>query len=183
MDYKARALAVLVAATATSAAMASDGTINFNGELLADTCQVAVNGAAGSAGTTVTLPTISTASLTSAGNVAGQTGFIIELSKCSATLKTARAFFESGGSVDPISGTLKNLTGTATNAVLQLVDASNGKAIKAGDTGQTTSTSAINIDSATQSASLPYSVQYYAKGGAAGPGTVISNVTYSINYQ
>ncbi|MCF5238320.1 type 1 fimbrial protein, partial [Pseudomonas sp. PA-5-4G] len=45
MDYKARVLAVLVAATATSAAMASDGTINFNGELKAETCQVAVNGA------------------------------------------------------------------------------------------------------------------------------------------
>ncbi|MCF5250052.1 type 1 fimbrial protein, partial [Pseudomonas sp. PA-5-4B] len=53
MDYKARVLAVLVAATATSAAMASDGTINFNGELKAETCQVAVNGAADSTGSPV----------------------------------------------------------------------------------------------------------------------------------
>jgi major type 1 subunit fimbrin (pilin) len=182
MDYKARFLAVLVAATATSAAMASDGTINFNGELKAETCQVAVNGAAGSAGSTVTLPTISTASLAAQGQVAGQTGFSIQLSKCSAALKTASAFFEAGGSVDPASGNLKNLSGTATKAQLQLVDASNGKAIKAGDTGQVASTSRISIDTTTLSADLPYAVQYYAQA-ATTPGTVISNVTYSINYQ
>ncbi|ANF87719.1 fimbrial protein [Pseudomonas antarctica] len=182
MDYKARALAVLVAATATSAAMASDGTINFNGELKAETCQVAVNGAAGSAGSTVTLPTISTASLASLGQVAGQTGFSIQLSKCSAALKTASAFFEAGASVDPASGNLKNLSGTATKAQLQLVDASNGNPIKAGDTGQVASTSRISINSTTLSADLPYSVQYYAQA-ATTPGTVISNVTYSINYQ
>ena len=50
MNYKARALAVLVAATVSSAAMASDGKIDFNGELKAETCQVAVNGAAASGG-------------------------------------------------------------------------------------------------------------------------------------
>lgn len=182
MDYKARALAVLVAATATSAAMASDGTINFNGELKAETCQVAVNGAAGSAGTTVTLPTISTSQLTALGQVAAPTGFVIQLSKCSASLKTASAFFEAGNSVEPVSGRLKNLTGTATNAQLQLVDASNSKAIKAGDTSQVTTTSRIQIDPAGLSADLPYAVQYYAQG-ATTPGTVITNVTYSINYQ
>ncbi|TSD76962.1 type 1 fimbrial protein [Pseudomonas sp. KBS0710] len=182
MNYKARVLAVLVAATATSAAMASDGTINFNGELKAETCQIAVNGAAGSAGSTVTLPTISTSQLTALGQVAAQTGFVIQLSKCSAALKTASAFFESGGSVDPASGNLKNLTGTATQTQLQLVDATNGQPIKAGDTSQVASTSRINIDSTTLSAELPYAVQYYAQA-ATTPGTVISNVTYSINYQ
>lgn len=182
MNYKARVLAVLVAATASAAAMASDGTINFKGELKAETCQVAVNGAAGSAGTTVTLPTISTASLTSLGQVAGQTGFSIQLSKCSAALKTAAAFFEAGGSVDPKSGNLKNLTGDAKKVQLQLVDATNGKAIKAGDTTQVASTSRIDIDATTLSADLPYAVQYYAEA-ATEPGTVISNVTYSINYQ
>ena len=182
MNYKARVLAALVAATATSAAMASDGTINFNGELKAETCQVAVNGAAGSAGTTVTLPTISTASLTSSGQVAGQTGFSIQLSKCSAALKTAAAFFEAGGSVDPASGNLKNIGGGATKVQLQLIDASNGKSIKAGDTAQVASTSRIAIDATAVSADLPYAVQYYAQA-ATTPGTVISNVTYSINYQ
>ena len=38
MNYKARALAVLVAATVSSAAMASDGKIDFNCELKAEAC-------------------------------------------------------------------------------------------------------------------------------------------------
>lgn len=180
MNYKARALAVLVAATVSSAALASDGKIDFNGELKAETCKVAVNGASGANGTTVTLPTISTASLTTAGQVAGQTGFNIELSDCSAAIKTAAAFFESGGSVDPTSGNLKNVSGSATKVQLQLVDATNGQAIKAGNTAQVTSTSRVDV--ANTSAILPYAVQYFAQA-ATTPGTVVSSVTYSINYQ
>ncbi len=180
MNYKARALAVLVAATASSVALASDGKIDFNGELKAETCKVAVNGASGANGTTVTLPTISTASLTTAGQVAGQTGFNIELSDCSAAIKTAAAFFESGGSVDPASGNLKNVSGSATKVQLQLVDATNGQAIKAGNTAQVTSTSRVDV--ANTSAILPYAVQYFAQA-ATTPGTVVSSVTYSINYQ
>ncbi|SDV01945.1 fimbrial protein [Pseudomonas mucidolens] len=180
MNYKARVLALLVAATATSAAMASDGTINFNGELKAETCKVAVNGA-GASGTVVTLPTLSTSVLATAGQVAGQTGFNIQLSDCSAALKTASAFFEAGGTVDPKNGNLRS-SGSATNVQLQLVDATNGEAIKAGDTGQVASTSRIDIDEASLTADLPYAVQYFAEA-ATGPGTVISNVTYSINYQ
>lgn len=180
MNYKARVLAVLVAASATSAVMASDGTINFNGELKAETCTVAVNGA-GASGTVVTLPTLSTSVLATAGQVAGQTGFNIQLSKCSAALKTAAAFFEAGGTVESKSGNLKN-SGTATKVQLQLVDATNGKAIKAGDTGQVASTSRVAIDKTALTADLPYAVQYFAEA-ATGPGTVVSSVTYSINYQ
>jgi major type 1 subunit fimbrin (pilin) len=180
MNYKARALAVLVAATATSAAMAADGTINFNGELKAETCTVAVNGA-GASGTVVTLPTLSTSVLATAGQVAGQTGFNIQLSKCSAALKTAAAFFEAGGTVDPKNGNLKN-SGGATKVQLQLVDATNGKVIKAGDTGQVASTSRVAIDKTALTADLPYAVQYFAEA-ATTPGTVVSSVTYSINYQ
>lgn len=182
MNYKARALAVLVAATVSSAAMASDGKIDFNGELKAETCQVAVNGAAASGATTVTLPTISTASLASAGQVAGQTGFNIELSKCSAAIKTAAAFFESGGGVDPASGNVKNISGSATKVQLQLVDATNGNAIKAGNTSQVTSTSRVTVDPTALTAVLTYAVQYYAQS-ATTPGTVVGSVTYSINYQ
>ena len=180
MNYKARALAVLVAATATSAAMASDGTINFNGELKAETCVVAVNGD-GVTGTVVTLPTLPTSVLASTGQVAGQTGFNIQLSQCSAALKTAAAYFEAGSTVDPLTGNLRN-SGGAGNVQLQLVDATNGNAIKAGDIGQVASTSRVDIDAASLTADLPYAVQYFAESATA-PGTVISSVTYSINYQ
>lgn len=182
MNYKTRALAVLVAAIASSVAMASDGKIDFNGELVAETCKVAVNGASAASATTVTLPKISTVALGEKGQVAGQTGFNIELSECSAALKTAAAFFESGGGVEPISGNLKNVGGTATKVALQLVDASNGKAIIAGNTAQVSTTSRVAIDATSKAAVLPYAVQYYAEA-ATTPGTVVGSVTYSINYQ
>ncbi|MGF6590104.1 fimbrial protein [Pseudomonas sp. 2835] len=178
MNYTACAIAMLVAATTTSAAMAADGTINFNGELKAETCQVSVNGGGTSV---VTLPTFATSALAEAGKVAGQTGFNIKLSNCSTALKTAAAFFEAGGTVDPKSGNLKN-SGTATKVQLQLVDAANGKPIKAGSGDQITTTSRIDLDKQSLSADLPYAVQYFAEA-ATGPGTVVSSVTYSINYQ
>lgn len=179
MNYKARALAVLVAATATSAALASDGTINFNGELVSETCKISVNGT-GASGTVVTLPTLSTSVLAATGQTAGQTRFNIQLSECSAALKTAAAYFESGVTVET-NGNLRN-SGDATKVQLQLVDANNGRVIKAGDTAQVTSTSRIDIDPASFTAELPYAVQYFAEA-ATTPGTVVGSVTYSINYQ
>lgn len=178
MKYTACALAMLVAATITSAAMAAEGTINFNGELKAETCQVSVGGGGNS---TVTLPTLATSELAESGKVAGLTAFNIKLSNCSAALKTAAAFFQSGGSVDPSNGNLKN-SGSATNVQLQLVDATNGKPIKAGSGEQLTNTSRIALDGKSLSADLPYAVQYVAQA-ATGPGTVVSSVTYNIDYK
>ncbi|KPH00188.1 fimbrial protein [Pseudomonas sp. RIT-PI-q] len=179
MNYKARVLAVLVAASSAPFAMASDGTINFTGQLLAATCAINVNGAVSPAAATVTLPSITASSLSAAGKVAGQTNFIIKLTGCTGTATTAAAFFEAGGGVDPVSGNLKN-TGTATNVQLQLVDATSGLAIKAGDAAQLTGNSRVTI--ASNAANLPYAVQYYATGLATS-GTVLGTVTYSVNYQ
>lgn len=159
---------------------ASTGTITFNGKLTATTCEVMVDGQTADA--LITLPTVGTNQLTAAGNTAGQTGFNMALSNCEGTLKTASAFFESGASVDLVSGRLKNMTGDATNVSLQLRDASDAsqKVIKAGNSNQTTETTYVDI--ASGSANLPYSVEYYAEG-ATTAGTVASNVIYSIQYK
>lgn len=175
-----RAISFLVLSAASTAAYASDGRINFTGELTAQTCTITVNGQVSPADATVTLPKVSTSNLSAAGQVAAQTGFNISLSNCNPATGTAAAFFEAGASVDPLSGNLRN-TGTATAVQLQLVDATTGNAIKAGDSGQTTSTSRLPLQT-DGSALLPYAVQYYATG-ATTPGTVLSFVTYSINYQ
>lgn len=165
----------------TSLVQASDGTINFNGELLAQTCTVAVNGAAAPAAASVTLPAISTSLLSAANKSAGATGFNIQLSNCSGTATTAAAFFEGGATVDPVTGYLKNTTGTATNVALRLIDSANGSVIQAGNVNQQTTTSRNTID-ANGNANLPYAVEYVASG-ATTPGTVESSVTYSVDYQ
>ncbi|RXV68731.1 type 1 fimbrial protein [Burkholderia stabilis] len=164
-------------------AHAADGTINFTGELMAQTCTIDVNGTVTPAVATVTLPTVSTGKLTASGETTGQTGFVVGLKNCSGPATAASAFFENGPTVDLASGNLNTTAGAgaATNVQLQLVDASNGSTIKAGNTDQNTNTTRIALD-ASGNANLPYAVQYYATG-ATTAGSVNSSVTYSINYQ
>ncbi len=171
---------ITVLAGVSTAQAASTGTITFNGLLTANTCDVSVAGQTADA--TVVLPTISTSQLTGATQTAGRTGFDMALSNCAGTLKTASAFFESGSSVDVNTGRLLNMSGTATNVDLQLRDGTSASqaVIQAGNTNQVTNTSYVDVSSG--SATLPYAVEYYAKG-ATTAGTVVSNVVYSIQYK
>ncbi|CAM3192817.1 fimbrial protein [Janthinobacterium lividum] len=180
MHFHTRILAVLLAAAATQSAYASDGTINFSGELLDSTCTVTVNGQVAPSAATVTLPKLSASMLKTASTVAGQTPFNITLSACSGATTTAAAFFEGGAGVDTLTSNVKN-SGTATFVELQLIDANNGSAIKAGDIGQVTGTTRITKN-ATGNTVLPYAVQYVSTGVATA-GTVLGTVTYSISYQ
>lgn len=159
---------------------ASGGTITFNGELTANTCDVVVDGQGADA--TVVLPTEGTSQLNAATKTAGETGFVMALNNCSGTLETASAFFEAGASVDPVTGRLKNMSGTATNVSLQLLDASSAsrEVIQAGNQSQISGTTYVDVSSG--SANLPYAVRYYAEAPTTA-GTVVSNVVYSIQYQ
>ncbi|ERK13393.1 putative fimbrial protein [Serratia fonticola AU-P3(3)] len=171
---------IAVFGTVGLAQAASTGTITFNGELTANTCDVVVDGQ--SADATVILPTVGTNQLQNAARTAGDTGFVMSLSNCSGTLETASAFFQAGSSVDTVTGRLFNTTGTATNVSLQLLDASSTTqaVIKAGSQEQTTAMTYKDVTSG--STTLPYIVRYYAEA-ATTAGTVVSNVVYSIQYQ
>lgn len=180
---KKLAIVAMIAAafgSAGSAYAASTGTITFNGLLTANTCDVVVDGQGPDA--TVVLPTLGTNQLDAATKTAGATSFVMALSNCSGTLETASAFFESGASVEATTGRLKNMTGTATNVSLELLDASSPsqKVIQVGNQNQVTNTTYVDISSG--AANLPYAVRYYAEA-ATTPGTVASNVVYSIQYQ
>lgn len=167
---------------AMSSAYASSGTITFNGEVTSSTCEVGING--GNADATVTLPTVPTSALPADATTAGRTTFTINLSNCVLSDPHTKvvAFFEGGASVDPTTGRLINTAGTAENVSLQLVDGVNSNPINAGDETQRTSNTAATVSDLNK-ATLPYAVQYYAEGAAAGAGSVNSHVTYSIHYQ
>ncbi|MDV5526881.1 fimbrial protein [Enterobacter hormaechei] len=172
-------LFAVLGATVSSANAASTGTITFNGELTATTCDAVVDNQAANA--TVVLPTVGTNQLVNLGETAGRTGFNIALTNCQGTLKTASAFFEAGPTVDLASGHLLNKGGSATNVSLQLRDESsaNGDVIVAGNGNQAANTTYVDVSSG--SANLPYSVEYFADA-ATTAGTVISQVVYSIQY-
>ncbi|MEA5101247.1 type 1 fimbrial protein [Pantoea sp. S18] len=166
----------------SASSQASDGTITFNGELTASTCNVIVAGQGADA--TVVLPTVSTVKLANASDVAGRTGFNMALNNCSGTLKTASAFFEAGATVDTVTGRLKNMVtapnGGATNVSLQLLDGDNSNVIQAGNQNQITKNTFADV--ASGSGTLSYAVEYFAEKGTT-PGLVSSNVVYSIMYK
>lgn len=180
---------ILAAFAGMNAQAESTGTITFNGELTATTCEVVVDNQAADA--TIQLPTLGINQLATAGSTAGETSFNMALSNCSGTLKTASAFFENGTTVDT-DGRLKNTatdtaasgdtaaTTAATNVSLELLDGTTGDVIVAGNQSQTDANSYVSI--ATGSAVLPYSVRYYATG-ATTAGLVGSSVVYSIQYK
>ncbi len=184
MKFSRYLLASTIVATlgTTAVQAASNGVVNFTGEVLDKTCDITIDGNASPA--TVVLQAVDKAQLASPGATAKRTGFNIELSNCSgsATVNSAAAFFENGSTVDPIgyrlNNTITDATG-ATNVQLQLVDAPTGNAIKIGSPEQHTSSSTYDLSAG--SATLPYAVEYYATG-AATPGLVASSVNFTINY-
>lgn len=178
---------VIASTLLASAAQASDGQINFQGELVDSTCQIAIDGAASPA--TVVLPTLSTQSLASTGATAGRTQFNIELSGCTGlvTTSTAAAYFENSATVDTTTNNLINtLTTGAGNVQLQLLDIQSNNTIEIGRSSQVSSNTPVAIANSggvsTGTTILPYAVQYYALG-ATTPGQVASSVNFSINYQ
>lgn len=172
------ALSALISIPAVHAA--GGGTINFTGKVVNQTCNVSVNG--GTATALVTLPSIHADQLISAGDVAGQTTFNMDITGCASATpggNTVKAFFEGGATVDA-AGRLKNTASTnpATNVLLELVDGNSNTAIKVGDNSQITDN---YIPITNGSASLLYGVRYYSTG-VTGAGDVSSNVTYSLIY-
>lgn len=177
-------LATAIVATfgATAVQAASNGTVNFTGEVLDKTCDVTIDGNASPA--TVVLKAVDKSQLAAVGATAKRTGFNIGLSNCSgsATVTSASAFFENGSTVDPIGYRLNNTItdgSGAKNVQLQLVDAPTGNMIKVGSPDQHTTSTTYDLSSG--SATLPYAVEYYATG-AATPGLVASSVNFTINY-
>lgn len=171
----------VVAAVAVQNVQASDGVINFAGELVAQTCTITIDG--GPSPQTKNLPKVSTSFLAAPGKVAGATSVLIGLTGCAATPNSVTAFFEAGGTVDPITGRMRNTAvGGADEVELQLLDGGpNAAPILIGSDTQTTTNTRYTID-ASGAVIMPYAVQYYATGVTT-PGIVESQVTFSIDYQ
>lgn len=157
-------------------ASAVDGTISIQGQITDVTCAISVDG--GSNNATVTLPTVSATALPVAGATAGSTPFTIALTGCTgATMNNAYAHFELGSMVDTVTGHLNNVTGTASNVQVQLLD----KFLNPISIGSATQGGAAVEDISSGSATLDYAARYYATGVTTS-GTVGTQVEYSIVY-
>lgn len=166
------AAAIVAGMALTPAAFAVDGTITFNGNVLATTCTIN----SGTPNFTVTLPDVSTNVLAVSGDVAGQTAFNIALSSCSANA-TASAYFEQGPNIDATTGNITN-SGTATNVQIQLVNSDGTSAINLLTPTSNTTTAAVT---STSGGTLTYYARYFATGVSTA-GTVTATEQYTINY-
>ncbi|QTD36115.1 type 1 fimbrial protein [Pseudomonas fluorescens] len=179
MKSKILMLTAFIGVTGASLANASDGTVNFVGQLVPQTCAITVDGQPNG---TVRMPNVSTGLLATVGRTTGRTGFTIELRNCVGTAGSAAAIFSSGTSVDPNTGNLRVAQGegAAAGVQLQLLDDVTDKPIKAGHFNQRATTSRSTIVDG--SVDMRYAVQYIATGTSSA-GLVSSSVTYSIDYQ
>lgn len=176
-------------------ASAADGTITFNGQITDTTCTVTGGGAAtGTGNVTVTLPTVSTSALAADGKTAGDTNFSLVLgggTNC-ANGKTAALWVETSQTpaLDTATGALKNQsTGGAGNVEVRMVNPANNQPINLGINAAVTNGATLIATSnqpaatiASNTATLNYTAQYLAKGGAASAGAVSSYLTYSMQY-
>ncbi|EEZ5656989.1 F17A fimbrial adhesin [Escherichia coli] len=169
----------ILAAASSSATLAYDGTITFNGKVVDQTCSVTT----GSKNLTVTLPTVSANSFSS-GKVVGLTPFTISLEGCNTAATGAQnvnAYFEPNANTDYTTGNLTNTASSgASNVQIQLLNADGVKVIKLGQAAAAQNVDTVAINDA--NVTLRYNAQYYATGVATA-GDVTSTVNYTIAYQ
>lgn len=166
-------------------ALAGNGAINFTGEIQDSTCEVDLGDPFGQI---VALPPVSKNAFTATGNTAGWQEFTIRLKNCGTAHTTARAFFESGATVNSFgrlhnTEELNSTSSAATGVDLQLRQAVSGQVIQVGNGVQQLALPGFTINSALGTAELRYEAGYYARIATVTPGTVKSSVTYSITYQ
>ena len=154
----------------------TNGTVNFNGNILGNTCTISINGAVAPAVATVNLLPAKDSDLSATGKTTNLTPFDISLTKCVGGTK-ASAYFESGSNTDA-GGRIRN-TGTATNVALELVDSERANAAILTITDQAANQRKSIVNG---NATLKYGVRYYALGTAT-TGTVRGAVTYNIIYE
>jgi len=167
---------------AAPAAHAQDGTINFTGTLLQQTCEVS----SGEKTLSVKLPNVPIGMLNTGGGAGtiGDTSFEIHVEKCNASPNTVTAVFMSDN-VTP-EGRLANATpagnGGAENVWLELTD-NDGRMIKVNDDADQKANGTY-ATIAGGAATLKYTAKYYAdpSAGAVTAGTITGTVTYTFAY-
>jgi major type 1 subunit fimbrin (pilin) len=176
-----KAMAISAIALASQAAFASDGTINFTGELTAQTCSINGTAADGNRNVSVTLPAATQSSLAIVGATSAETAFQIALTSCTPATGTVRTRFESGPNVDAATGELLTSgAGASAGLRIQLLNQDRSViAVGTSDASQNSAPSTITTGAAT----LNYIARYHRVSATAlVAGAVTSSVTYSMAY-
>ncbi|MFC0227525.1 fimbrial protein [Serratia aquatilis] len=181
------AIACALGTIAATPAFASNGNINFEGEVTTTTCLInGQNPNLGDVDVDVDLKQVEVSSLNFAGAVANATPFKITLGgngdpDCT-NGKMAKVHFEPNSpAIDSNTGWLKNIDASATpasNVEIQILNADDNQVIDLRDDSSVPSKMIVD-----NTAVYNYFGQYVAVNGPATAGKVASTVKYTIVYQ
>ncbi|QGR86162.1 type 1 fimbrial protein [Burkholderia multivorans] len=193
MKYSLLTAAAGLAFVAMSAAHAGEGTITFQGSVVASTCKIND----GNNDLTVQLPRVATNQFASVGATAGRTPFGLYLSGCTtdkkgddgetvvpAPVKKVSVAFEAGPNVNLGSGRLMLTGADAAQGVEIAILNDKYEPVRIGAVSALQGVQVVDIDTAldgTGSAMLQFAAQYVATGAVTG-GSANSFVTYSLTY-
>jgi len=170
-------LASLVALSAYANA-ASDNTVQFQGMVSTQTCNVNINGNAETP--IVLLPTVAATELAKAKDTAGATKFTVNVTDCQSAAANISVVF--AGNNVTTNGNLGNTTdGDASNVSIQLLNV-DGTTPLTFTNGSTVSTTAFTKAADSTSASQDLIARYYAEAADVGAGAVTASAQYSISY-
>ncbi|WP_392553290.1 fimbrial protein [Orbus wheelerorum] len=156
----------------SSEVFASDGTINFTGQITDTACSVSVANQIQS----VSLGTVSVKAFSAAGDTASATKFTIKLSGCPKSATNASVSFDGAATTDNRILALNTGDGVATNVgigiyendsstLIGLQNHSKMQTLKEGDN------------------ELAYIAKYYAVAASVTPGAANATTTYTLIYQ
>ena len=171
--------ALAIALALPASASAADGTLRFEGSVIAPTC-VLTNGPT-PADIRVKLPAVAVSALSAAGQTAGRTPFFIRVADCDAATAQVQTYFEPGPTINTSSNnlSLQGGAGNAGNVELQLLNADHSQVLLGNPLGLQ-NTQSVAVESG--GAALRYYAQYVATG-AATAGAANSSVTFTMIYQ
>lgn len=182
MNKLAIALSAALAIGASFSASAQSGTITFNGQITATTCQVTWPGSTGTAtDPIVTLPTVPTTALSGAeGKTAGKTPIALTIGAdgtCAASV--AAIELNPNRDANQANGYLDNelTSGNAVGVQVALRDASDNPILI--DTPWRSAEVAIGATGAR----IDFAAEYRASAASVDPGQVSASVGYTIDYK
>lgn len=190
MFIKGMASAAAVMIFAPTVALAADGKVTFNGEIITNTCTVI----SGDKDKIVTLPTVQVSALSAANQTAGTTPFTIGLENC-ASASDVSVYFEPNEYVStegrlkntiPAGGASGGAAGGAKNVDIELLNNNHGVIDLANQTidpttGKVTGGNSTVVTPVNGSATLPFYARYFATNEAEA-GKVSSYVNFTIVY-
>ncbi len=170
------ALSAVSAMAFSTTALASDGTITFEGIVNSKTCTLDTT----TINKTVALPSVQSSAFSGAGTYAGSQAFSLTATGCDAGA-VAAAVFATGGQVDAATGNLDNAFPGGTDAQVAVFQADGTTKIDLSNYGSSSTYTATADGSG--NVKLDFVAKYAAKNATVTPGILKTSVQYDMFYQ